>query len=81
MRRIAAQVGITPTAIYCHFADKQALIDAIVDEGFSRFENKLLRVSRGRQGLDALRALGRCYIDIVVSHPRYFHHAHPVPGA
>ena len=72
MRRIAAEVGITPTAIYRHFADKGALIDAVVDEGFSLLEAKLLRASKGVSGKDALRVLGRCYIDFAVAHPRYF---------
>ena len=35
MRRIAGEVGVSPTAIYLHFADKEAILDAIAEDFFS----------------------------------------------
>ena len=35
MRRIAAEVGVSPTALYLHFADKEAILQAIADDYFS----------------------------------------------
>jgi len=32
MRRIATELGVLPNALYSHVADKQALLDALVDE-------------------------------------------------
>jgi len=32
IRRLASDLGVTPMALYWHFADKQALLDALVDE-------------------------------------------------
>jgi TetR/AcrR family transcriptional regulator, tetracycline repressor protein len=32
MRRIAAELGVLPNALYSHVADKQALLDALVDQ-------------------------------------------------
>jgi len=37
LRRLAKEVGITPTAVYNHFSDKDALIAAIKMEGFENF--------------------------------------------
>ena len=42
LRRLAKEVGITPTAVYNHFSDKDALIAAIKLEGFDNF-NKFLQ--------------------------------------
>jgi TetR/AcrR family tetracycline transcriptional repressor len=32
MRRLADELGVAPNAIYSHFADKQALLDALADD-------------------------------------------------
>jgi AcrR family transcriptional regulator len=34
MRRIAAAVGVSPTALYLHFSDKEAILQAIADDFF-----------------------------------------------
>ena len=38
MRKLAARVGVSRTAPYHHFADKQTLLCAIAEEGFRRFQ-------------------------------------------
>jgi AcrR family transcriptional regulator len=72
MRRIAAKVGVTPTAIYRHFTDKNALVAAIVDEGFSILENKMRRAARGRTDRDMLMRLLDGYADFALAYPRYY---------
>ena len=37
LRRLAKEVGVTPTAVYNHFSDKDALVCAIKLEGFENF--------------------------------------------
>lgn len=37
MRKLAARAGVSRTAPYHHFADKQTLLCAIAEEGFRRF--------------------------------------------
>ena len=49
MRRIAAEVGVSPTALYLHFADKEAILQAIADDYFS----ELLVVLTKSQGHEA----------------------------
>lgn len=34
MRRVAGAVGVTPMALYRHFADRDALLNALADAGF-----------------------------------------------
>jgi AcrR family transcriptional regulator len=57
MRPVAERVGITPMAIYRHYADRASLLNALADEGFSelaarvgalhlkgRLEHRLMKV-------------------------------------
>lgn len=41
MRRVAKSVGITPMAIYRHYPDRAALLNALVDEGFEELAARL----------------------------------------
>jgi AcrR family transcriptional regulator len=43
MRRVAAKLGITATALYRHFDDKEALIEGVADRGFELFAAALRR--------------------------------------
>ena len=58
MRRVAADVGVTPTAIYRNFADKDTMITALVDEatsaglpGFPGGQRVIIQVGRPREQL------------------------------
>lgn len=42
LRRLAKEVGITPTAVYNHFSDKDALVVAIKLEAFEHFNQYIL---------------------------------------
>lgn len=42
MRRIAAELGLQPSALYHHFANKQALLAAVADELLARGARPLL---------------------------------------
>ena len=41
MRRIGAAVGVSPTALYMHFADKDAMLTAIAQDTFSELLDRL----------------------------------------
>jgi AcrR family transcriptional regulator len=41
MRRVAKSVSITPMAIYRHYPDRAALLNALVDEGFEELAAQL----------------------------------------
>jgi AcrR family transcriptional regulator len=40
MRRIAKSVGITPMALYRHFADRDGLLNALADAGFEEMAER-----------------------------------------
>jgi AcrR family transcriptional regulator len=45
MRRLARSIGITPMAIYHHFATREALLRAIVDREFGEFLDLIGKMS------------------------------------
>ena len=70
MRGVAERVGVTATALYRHFEDKDALLAALLDEGFSRFGTYLMRALAGKTPLERLRRAGQAYFDFALEHPR-----------
>ena len=42
LREIAKRAGLSPMAIYRHFADKEALMRALIEEGFRIFSLRTL---------------------------------------
>jgi AcrR family transcriptional regulator len=64
MRRIAAEVGVSPTALYLHFADKEAILKAIAEDFFSELLVRL-RETQGNTGatLGRLQAGLRAYVE------------------
>jgi AcrR family transcriptional regulator len=67
MRRIAAEVGVSPTAIYLHFADKEAILKAIAEDFFAELL-VVLQDTQGREGngLQRLRAGLRAYVEFAL---------------
>jgi len=70
MRGLAERVGVTPTALYRHFEDRDALLATLLDEGFSNFSSYLLRALSGKTPLERLRRSGIAYFDFALEHPR-----------
>lgn len=72
MRRVAAAVGITPMAVYRHFEDRSALLNALANEGFDELAVEL--TSRRYSGnLDRrFTAVHDIYIEHALKHPRLF---------
>ena len=74
LRRLAAEAGVTAGAPYHHFADREALLRAIAEEGFLRLEAGLI-AARDAAPADTsarLEALGRTYVSFATSYPGYF---------
>jgi AcrR family transcriptional regulator len=72
MRRVASAVGITPMAIYRHYADAAALTSAIAQQGFEELARHL-QARRGRT--DAVSYIAKvmdAYVVYALEQPRMF---------
>jgi AcrR family transcriptional regulator len=72
MRRVAKAVGITPMALYRHFADREGLLNALADAGF---EDLAARVARAHTAGEPEAQLTRnldVFLDFGLRKPRLF---------
>jgi AcrR family transcriptional regulator len=83
MRRVAAAVGITPMAIYHHFADRRALLNFVVDREFTKYSESLQATPRRGTHETQILTCMDAYVDYAFAHPRIFDYvfAQPRPGA
>jgi len=73
MRKLADRVGVSRTAPYHHFVDKQALLSALAEAGFRRYEAALQQALASAPTADAqLRAFIRCYLTFALAHPESY---------
>jgi AcrR family transcriptional regulator len=72
MREIAKRIEYTPTAIYHHFRDKQALIAELVEQDFLAFSRALQKTASIADPLERLRAAGLAYVEFGLSHPSHY---------
>lgn len=73
MRTLGERLGVSRSALYRHFADKQALLAAAGCEGFSMLRQAVTdawdRNGRGSIGFDAM---ARAYVEFAVAHPSHY---------
>jgi AcrR family transcriptional regulator len=71
MRRIAEKVGITPMAIYKHYPDKDALLNALMLDGFAVWEARV-EALEAPQPLLWLEQMGQAFVDFALNEPRRY---------
>jgi AcrR family transcriptional regulator len=71
LRELAREVGVSHAAPRRHFPDRQALLDAIAEDGFERLGAALAQaVEQAGEKFDArLHALAQSYIAFATAHP------------
>jgi AcrR family transcriptional regulator len=73
LRSIGEKLGVSRTALYRHFSDKQALLAAVGREGFRMLRLQLTEAwewhGRGRAGFEAM---GFAYVGFAVAHPSHY---------
>ena len=72
MRQIAGDVGITPMAIYKHFANKESLQLALLEAGFLVFEDYLNRHRGTEDARQSLLLLAQGFFDFSIEQAGYF---------
>jgi len=71
MRRIAEKVGITPMAIYKHYPDKEALLNALMLDGFAAWEARVEKLDAA-EPLAWLDQMSEAYLDFALDEPRRY---------
>lgn len=71
MRRIAEKAGITPMAIYKHYPDKDALLNALMLDGFAAWEARVAALKADGPLAWAL-AMGEAFLDFALNEPRRY---------
>jgi AcrR family transcriptional regulator len=73
IRGVAQRVGVTSPSIYLHFADKDALLDAVCARYFERLDEEMQRVAAGQTStIEVLRAQGLAYVRFARQTPELY---------
>lgn len=72
LREVARQVGISATAIYRHFMNKEDLVIHVVDKGFRIFGSYLQRALEEKTPEERLNKSGWSYVEFALDHPGYY---------
>jgi AcrR family transcriptional regulator len=71
LRNVGKEVGVTAMAIYRHFEDKDALVDALVMDGLAAWEARVRAISAPTPA-GLLEAMNEAFLDFALSEPRRF---------
>ena len=73
MRGVAAAAGVSPPAVYLHFADKDELIFAVCQGIFTRLDEAVESAAVGIDDpIEAMKARGRAYVRFGLDHPDHY---------
>ncbi len=74
LREVARRVGVSHAAPYRHFADKEALLAAVAEEGFIRLTASMRQQQQmvSDDPLQRLQATGVGYVKFAIAHPSYY---------
>ena len=85
LREAARTVGVSASACYRHFADREELLAAVAHEGSDTLAEKMRAAGEAHAGDERLRAVGRfwdyseAYLHFAIEHPAHFRVMHAVP--
>jgi AcrR family transcriptional regulator len=72
MRRIAERIEYTPTTIYHHFKDKNALLEVLLTEDFLVFAGQFAAVLTLADPIERIDAMAREYVHFALSMPNHY---------
>lgn len=72
MRAVALKIGYTPTAIYHHFRDKDALIEELCVLDFRALGQAMQKIGRIENPIERLRRMGLAYTDFALANPSQY---------
>ncbi len=72
MRKVAERIEYSPTAIYMHFADKEALIRDLCIHDFAAFSARFAEAASVVDPVERLRRSGEVYVAFALEHPQQY---------
>jgi AcrR family transcriptional regulator len=72
LRAVARRAGVSPTAPYRHYADRDALVSAVAAEGYLELARHLHDAHPAPVALDDLAAVAVAYVRFALGHPALF---------
>jgi AcrR family transcriptional regulator len=72
MREIAKRINYSATTLYHHFADKEALLQAVCDEDFLKLASGMHQVMQLPDLIERIQALGKGYALFALQHPSHY---------
>lgn len=71
-RRVATEVGLSPMAMYRHFATKDALLDAVAEVAFDRLASEWAEAAPPACQEKALHQQLQLFLDLALARPHLF---------
>ncbi|MDI1298391.1 TetR/AcrR family transcriptional regulator [Methylotenera sp.] len=72
MREIAKRIDYSATSIYLHFADKEAVLRAILDVDMLALAKRLNTILQISDAVERMQALGFAYAEFALSFPNHY---------
>lgn len=72
MRAIAQAIEYTPTAIYHHFENKQALVTELCHSDFGHLARHFLKAASIADPIERIRAIGEAYLEFAILYPNHY---------
>lgn len=72
MRRVADKIDYSPTTIYMHFKDKEALVRKLCTQDFLRLAEVFQALRAQRDPLERLRQIGFAFIHFAQANPNHY---------
>ncbi len=72
MRAIAAKIGYTPTAIYHHFRNKEALLTELSTQDFRTLAQAFQQIGQVADPVERVRRIGKAYVEFGLTHPMHY---------
>ncbi|MEV5873269.1 TetR/AcrR family transcriptional regulator [Streptomyces sp. NPDC052101] len=72
LRAVARRAGVSPTAPYRHYADRDALLTAVASEGYGELAGFLAAAHPAPAAPDDLTAVAVAYVRFALAHPALF---------
>jgi AcrR family transcriptional regulator len=73
LREVARRAGVSHQAPYHYFPDRESILAALVERGFTELGDRMIAAASGKGAVKKrLAAAGRAYVDFALERPVYF---------